>query len=118
MWTTLRFLLCAIPGVLLLLAGMILLGLALDPDVGRRWLYAAGGVVSVTAGVPLLLYGTGRRGQWGYILPFLSLPLMMLLYNPEVPASCAVVAVPFVVAAAVRAYYRRKAPTSAPGPKQ
>ena len=106
MRAALRFLFCAIPGLLLLLGGMVLLGFAIDPDSVRRWLFALGGVAALAAGVPLILYGTGRWGKWGYILPFISLPVVLFAHS-ETPWACAVIGVPFVVGAAVHEYYRR-----------
>ena len=69
MLTSLRFLLCAIPGVFLLLGGMVMLGLSLDPDSRHRMAFMAGGAGALAASVPLILYGTDRWGKWGYVLP-------------------------------------------------
>ena len=70
--------------------------------------FMAGGAGTLAASVPLILYGTDRWGKWGYILPFLSLPVV-LFASGEGSGSWLFLAVPFVVGAGVHAYYRRQA---------
>jgi hypothetical protein len=107
MLTSLRFLFCAIPGLFLFLAGLAMLALSFDPSSHHRLAFGAGGGAAIAAGVPLILYGTGRWRKWGYLLPFLSLPVV-LFASSEVKGAWLLLAVPFVVGAGVHAYYRRQ----------
>jgi peptidoglycan/LPS O-acetylase OafA/YrhL len=73
------FLLCAVPGLILLLySSLALIFIFFDPSVGvyiNPFLYAGG----VIFGLILILIGVGKWGQWRYSLVFLSIPVSLLL---------------------------------------
>lgn len=106
--TTAKFLFCAIPGAaLLFFVGPACLLEGFFHDRHRALLIVAG-FASILTGAPLILYGTDRWGQWGYLLPLFSVPVVVLAYG-EQTWRLIFIAVPFVLAAVVHQYYKRKA---------
>jgi hypothetical protein len=108
---TARFLFCALPGVaLLLVVGPVLLLSGVVGTPPHHVLFILGGICAIAVGGPLTLYGTNTWGKWGYLLPFFSVPVVIL---PVVdfargPAWLVLLLIPFGVAAMVRVYYSRK----------
>jgi hypothetical protein len=109
----LRFLLIALPGAaLLLLAGPVLLTPpAFGPPILPRVAAIPLGIAALIIGAAMILYGTGRWGSWLYVLPFLALgPFIFIGMSMRTSRTMGLIllALPFVVAIAVRRHYRRQ----------
>lgn len=73
------------------------------------------------AGPAMVLYGTGKWGQWGYLWVFLSIPVSIFLIS-ALPADMGgdgfllIVIIPLIVAlatnAGVQSYYKRRVPAA------
>ena len=103
-----KFILCAVPGALILLIVplVLLVGRIAPPDL--RALEVAGGIAAIPIGGALILYGTNNWGKWGYVLPMIAVLPWMLLDHPPTAVSLALLMLPFVTAWAVRRYYKRR----------
>src|SRR5262245_42152786 len=101
-----KFCLCAVPGAVILL--VVAPGL-LAPALGStlpRGLAIAIGVALIPASAALILYGTNNWGNWWYVLPVAAaLPFFLVPQTVGTPIKAGLLALPFVVAWGVRAYY-------------
>jgi len=105
-----RFILCAVPGAFMVLILPILLLAGGIAPPGARAIEVAAGVAAVPIGAALILYGTNNWGKWGYVLPIIAvLPVFLVPHDVPTIAVLALLILPFVVAWAVRRYYRRRA---------
>ncbi len=115
MATIAKFCLCAVPGAVILL--VVAPGL-LAPGIGGtlpRGLEIAIGVALIPVSAAMILYGTNNWGNWLYVLPVAAaLPFFLAPENTGKPIRIGLLALPFIIAWAVRAYYKRQSANGQP----
>ncbi len=117
------FIVCAIPGLCAFLVGSVLV---FEGTWQRNIWVAALGILLGMAGALLVLVGTARWGQWGYVLIFFvflaGMPAALFLDPPVGPGDKGLDAIlragfaAFLTSMAVNYYYRRKRKRAAAPP--
>ena len=117
--SVLRFVFVAVPGVVIMLvagAGALLHPQAMGPAVLPSVIAIPAGVALAMIGAAMVLYGTGRWGQWLYLLPFLALGAWFIVgldFRTSGRTALILTVLPFVLAIAVHRHYRKQRPPAA-----
>lgn len=77
---TLLFLFLAIPGVMIFQFSLIYLLLYLFDKSHHLGIHPILAVIAFPLGGAMILWGTGRQKQWGFLIPFLLIPITLLAF--------------------------------------